>query len=53
VAALLAPLPRTADDWEKGVAASLVEFNDSTCEVVTTWLRQTRAEGERGTEAGS
>lgn len=50
VAALLGELPRTAEEWEKAVAASLAEYDDSTCELVTSWLRQARADGAAGTE---
>lgn len=50
-AAILAELPESADDWERGIATSLAEFHDSTCELVARWLRDARAEGRIVTEA--
>ena len=46
VAAILAELPAAADDFDRAVAAGLAEFGDDTCEIVTGWLRQARAEGD-------
>jgi hypothetical protein len=34
-----------ADDWKWAAAVSLAELGDSTCELVTRWLGDARAEG--------
>lgn len=51
-AALNAELPASADDFDRGVAASLAEWAaDDSAQIVTAWLRQARAEGAAGSEA--